>query len=144
MNITLTSKPAQDLEADAVVVGLFEDEPLSGHLAELDRTSQGSLRRLVELKELTGKLNELTTFFSLSGAKSARVVTLGLGKRDCLDAGHLFRATSTAAKALATKHRRHVAFFLPANDDQRLIEAGICGAMVGCHGQDLYRNEKKL
>jgi leucyl aminopeptidase len=144
MNVTLVSQPAQDLEADAIVVGLFEGEPLSGQLAELDRNSQGGISRFVEAKELTGKSNELTTFLSLSGMKSGRLVTLGLGKRDRFDSGQAFRATAAAAKSLASKPRRRVAYYMHLDGESRLAEAAICGAMVGCQGQDLYRTEKKL
>jgi leucyl aminopeptidase len=143
MNVALVSQPAKDVDADAVVVGLFEGEPLSGQLAALDEGSQGAITRVVDAKDLAGKANELTTFLSLAGMKSARLITVGLGKRERLDAGQLFRATATAAKSLGSKRRKRVAFYLPVADSQ-LVESAICGALVGCHGQDLYRAEKKL
>ena len=144
MNITLITQPARDLEADAVVIGLLEGESLSGQLAEVDRISNGAISRLIQSKELTGKNGELTTFLSLSGMKSGRLVVLGLGKRESLDAGAAFRASASAAKALGMKPRRRVAFFIPSDWNDELTEAAMCGAMVGCQGQDLYRAEKKL
>jgi leucyl aminopeptidase len=71
-------------------------------------------------------------------------VILGLGQQSELDRGGAFRATAAAAKALAAKERKQVAYFVPDTWSSDLVEAGICGAMVGCVGQDLYRSERKL
>src|SRR5204862_523271 len=47
------------------------------------------------------------------------------------------------ARHLAGKQRGDVAFFLDDGWPADLTECGICGALAGCVGQDLYRAEKK-
>ncbi|MDA7980622.1 MAG: leucyl aminopeptidase, partial [Pirellulales bacterium] len=50
---------------------------------------------------------------------------------------------ATAAKAIAGKKREKVAIALDGWSDE-LVAAGVCGATVGCVGQDLYRASKSI
>jgi leucyl aminopeptidase len=135
-------KPAE-IEADAVVVGVFQGLPLAGAAAELDAASAGLMSRLVERGEITGKRNEVLCLFGLSGVAAKQVVVVGWGEQEKLDRGVLAEASGTAAKKLAEKKRGKVVFCLePAAND--LVEAAVCGVIVGCQGQDLFRAEKKL
>ncbi len=70
------------------------------------------------------------------------LLVVGLGERGDFDVGVAYRAGAAAAKHLAAKPRSRVAFFLDAGDAAR-TEGAIAGAIAGCHGQDLYRAEKK-
>jgi leucyl aminopeptidase len=130
-------------EADAIVVGLFADAPPSGPAAELNRATDGLLTRLIEAQELSGKLADVATLWSPAGARARQAVVVGLGNRDKFDRRAAFRAAAAASKHLAAKARPRVAYFLDDGWQADLTEAGVCGAHVGCEGQDLYRQEKK-
>lgn len=143
MNITVTNEPVTEVNADAVVVGHFQDSALGGPAAALDQAAGGALARLIESKDITGKHGEVTTLLALAGV-AATVVVVGLGKREELDRVAALRAASTAAKSLAGRRRDRVAFYLGDGWSNDLVEAAICGATIGCEGQDLYRAEKDL
>jgi leucyl aminopeptidase len=53
-----------------------------------------------------------------------------------------FRSAGAAARSLAGKARGEVAFFLNDGWTAAVNESALCGAIVGCHGQDLYRAER--
>jgi leucyl aminopeptidase len=142
MPVTTTNQPLTEMAADAVVVGLFAEMPPGGPAAEFDRASGGLLSKLIESKEVTGKKNEIVTLLSPPGVKATVVVVAGLGPRDALDRGAAYRAAAAAAKALAGKQRGRVAFYLADHWAADLIEAGVCGSIAGCVGQDLYRAKK--
>jgi len=129
-----------ETKADAVVVGLFADGPLEGAAADLDRAAGGVIRRLLDAKEFAGKPFELVPLLGLNGLAARQALLVGLGDRAQFNNGLAYRASAAAAKQLAAKPRGDVAFFLPLGAAHS--ESAVCGAIVGCQGQDLYRAEK--
>jgi len=144
MQVVPTKAPVSMLEADAIAVGLYADGQLTDALADVDQASQGGLRRLLDANELTGRHGETALLLTPSGFPARSVVVVGLGPRDQLNRGTALQAAGTAAKVLAAKPRSRVGFYLDPHWPPDLMEAAVCGAAVGCQGQDLYRCEKKL
>ena len=140
MKVTATNETISDCNADAVVVGIWTDEPLSGAAAELDRLSGGVLSRLIEREEISASTCSVRTLLAIEAISTPVVLVVGLGERDEAQASLPFRAAASAAKQLATQQRDKVAFFLDLENRERAI----CGAMVGCQGQDVMRKERAL
>jgi leucyl aminopeptidase len=140
---TISGSPAQ-VDAAAVVVGVFQDQGLTDSAQAIDKATGGVVSRLIERKEFTGKHAELLPLHAPQNVKTPLVVLIGLGKREELDAGKMFRAAGAASLRLADKERGRVAYFLDDAGAPELTECGIAGAIVGCHGQDLYKKEKKV
>ena len=70
MNITLLRQPLGSVQAQWLVVGVFEDE--SEPPAELRGTVlEDIVKRLVAEKDLTGSLGELTPFYDVAGFERA-------------------------------------------------------------------------
>ncbi len=147
MKISLTKENAAQIEADALVVGVHADQAPVGAAADIDTATGGVISRLLESKEITCKKEELATLLAPAGVNAPVVIVVGLGEREKLDRGTAFRAAGAAAKQLAGKQRSRIAMLLEAEASghwpAELVESGVCGAVVGCHGQDLYRAEKK-
>ncbi|HEY2759416.1 MAG TPA: M17 family peptidase N-terminal domain-containing protein, partial [Pirellulales bacterium] len=143
MKITLSKTPLAQTAADAVVVGIFSDGKTAERAAaEADRATDGLLSKLIERKEITGKKYELVPLLAPSGIAAEQMLVIGLGDRNNFDAGTAYRAAAAAAKQLAGKPRKTVAYFLgDAKAEQ--TENAVAGAIVGCQGQDIYRAEKK-
>ena len=129
---------------DAVVVGHFRDAALNTAAVGVDEATGGVLTRLIETEDITGKQGELTTLLAPAGMATATLVVVGLGKQEDLNRGAALRAVAAAAKSLAKKERAQVAFYVGDGWSNDLVEAAICGATIGCEGQDLYRAEKSL
>ncbi len=141
MQIQRIQSSVTQTDADVVVVGVFEKSPLSGAAAEVDAALGGAVRGLVERNEFTGRSYEAASL--LVGVGRARqALVIGLGKKDRFDTGAAFRCSAAAARHLAGKPRSSVAFFLDEGWPAESTESGICGALVGCTGQDLYRADK--
>lgn len=135
----ITEKPFTEVEADAIVIGLWE-ETLDGVAAELDQLWQGKLARLIEAGEIGTSRYASTGWLAPEGVAASRIQFVGLGKREQADPELAFRAASAAAKELAAIARRRVAYYLDLNPG----EAAVAGSLVGCVGQDIFRKEKKL
>ena len=137
-----TARP-ETIEADAIVTFLTEGGIGSGAVAEIDRATGGLLSRLAAAGEITGKRYECVPILAAPGLKAGQLVVVGLGKREDLDAGVLYRAAATASKHLAGRRRPKVAFVADGSWSTRQTEQAVAGAAVGMVGQDLYRAEKK-
>lgn len=137
-----TTESLAQFAADALVIGLFAESPPAGPAAEFDKAAGGLLTRLIEAKEITGKKCEVVTLLAPAGVKAGIVVVAGLGAKDEFDRGMAYRAASAAAKSLAGKERGRAAFYLADNWPADVAEAAVCGSLVGCVGQDLYRAKK--
>jgi len=143
MKVVSTDVAIAQIEADAVVVGIFAKAAPRGPAAEVDKATGGLIGRLVETKEITGAAGEAVPILGAAGVKAGQVVVVGLGEEKGFDRGAAFRAAGTAARILAGKERRRVAYYLADGWSAEQNEAGLAGAIVGFQGQDLYRAEKK-
>ncbi len=142
MSVSTTTESLARLAADALVIGIPAEAPLSGPAADFDRASGGLLARLIESKEISGKKGDVATLLAPAGVKAGIVAVVGLGPKESLDRGTAYKAAGAAAKTLGGKERGRVAFCLADNWAADLVEAGVCGSLVGCVGQDLYRAKK--
>jgi leucyl aminopeptidase len=142
----ITAEPAarpESIECDALVVFLTAGGVGSGAVAAIDRASGGLLSRVATAGDLTGKRYELVPLLAPPGVRAAQVVVVGLGPRETVDAGVIFRAAATAARQLAGRPRARVAFAAEADWPTGHIEQAVAGAAAGMVGQDAYRAEKR-
>jgi leucyl aminopeptidase len=129
--------------ADALVVFITEGGVSTGRAADIDKATGGLLTRLAGSGDITGKRYECVSLLAPTGLQAGQLLVVGLGKREELDAGTLFRAAATAARQLAGKPRSRVAFIADGWWSARQIEQAVAGAATGMVGQDLYRADKK-
>ena len=130
-------------EADALVLFLPEGGVGAGAAADVDRATGGLLSRLVTGGDITGKRFECMPILAPPGLLAPHLLVVGLGKREDLDAGTLYRAAATATRQLAGRARARVALVADGSWSVRQTEQAVAGGAVGMVGQDLYRAEKK-
>lgn len=140
MKVSATTASIASADSAAIVVGVFSDESPAGYAEELDQATDGLLTRLMEAEEFTGKPLQTLTLYAAQGLSTMCALLVGLGKRDEYDPKTALRSASTAAKALAKKELKQVTYFFPSEHTSE----SVCGAIMGCFGQDLYRAEPNL
>lgn len=101
-----------DVSADALLVGVFEDSGLTKAAMDCDRATGGALTRALERGDATAKLGAVTRLLGLVGMKVSRILVLGLGERNKLDAARFLKALHEAAKSLKTGPIKNLASFL--------------------------------
>jgi leucyl aminopeptidase len=144
MNVQATTTVVTELESDAMVAGIFTDGILGSNLADLNAAVGGAVTRLVERRDITGKAAEVVRVLSPSGLQAGELVIVGLGDRAAFGQAQALQAAGAAAKQLAGRPRNRIAYCLDGDWDDAVTSAAVCGAVTGCHGQDLYRSERKL
>ena len=90
---------ADAADTPCAVVGVFEGA-LSAAAATIDAASGGVLTRLVESGDFTVKSGATLVLHGLSGVKAPRVLLVGLGRRDGIDARTFEHACTDAGKVL--------------------------------------------
>jgi leucyl aminopeptidase len=141
MNLTLLRRALGSVQAQWLVLGIFEDEaepPAAARGTELE----SKIARLLGEKELTGSLGEMLALYQGHGLEAGSVLLVGLGPRNRFDPGAAYSAGFTLAKRLAAKHRDSVAIVLPTVDERPLVTSALIeGAIVGTRGPGLRKSE---
>ena len=140
--ISLSSTPASEITADAVVVGITKgaDGPaLTPGADALDAAHGGSLAATLTALGATGKAGEITKIASAGSVAAPVVVAAGLGAPEsATDVETLRRAAGSAVRALAGTG--HVAIALPAGSTAELAAVSE-GALLGAYAFLRYRTQ---
>jgi leucyl aminopeptidase len=145
MQITVQFTPAAELQADWLVLPLFEDEALTGRALEIDEALKGAISRLIQAGDIAGKANELTPLLSLTGLAARRLLILGLGKRDQIDGPAVITAAAAAARDITAKQVDRLALVLPDvvppfTPETWALAFGV-GLAQGSHGPGLRKTK---
>jgi len=116
LEFSFVSAPAAEADADVVVVPVFESGLPTAASASVDAASGGALRRLLESGDASAKLGQVARLFALPGVRAPRVLLLGLGEPEKLDAGRYLRAATEAGKALRIGPAKRAASYLTEVD----------------------------
>ncbi len=149
MQVTLDSRPASQVEAEALVSYVFEPEKeqgtaVQGVVAELDRAAGGALGKLAASGEMTGKTLEFTLVHFAPGIGAQRIVLIGAGKREKFGTAELRRLASAAVRYLKARSVKRIAFLV--HERERNAEAAQAlteGLLLGNFDGDKYRTDKK-
>ncbi len=89
--------PVAQVDADWLLVGLWEKNGLDANIAALDARLGGVLSRLKDSGDITGKAKELTPILDVRGIGAKRVLAVGLGSKTKIDFAGLVGVAGAAA-----------------------------------------------
>ena len=101
MEFSIKTGVPEKQKSACVVVGVFEDGTLDAAASRLDKASGKRLGQLIERGDLSGKAGSSLVLHDLPGTACARVLLVGLGKRDDFGDKAYAAALRNALKALA-------------------------------------------
>lgn len=141
MEIVISPEPIAQVDCDALVVNLFENEKVdASHLRELDFILDGALCQVVDLKELSGKRHETATVLTSGKISAPRVLVVGAGPRSEFTGARARDLAGVAVRHLTRRGASRIAFALggdlpPATLAQMITE----GALLGLFDPGLYK-----
>lgn len=113
MELNVLAQDIRKFEADAVIVGFFEDvRPLRGGAGEIDWLLCGALSRLIVDARVRGAEGDVALVTSAGKIPASKIFLVGLGKRSRESPETLREAARTAA--------------------ERAVGAGVVRAAVDC------------
>ena len=98
MHIEVIHGDLSEVEAEALLLALFADEPPAEEVAALDARLEGALSALLAGGDFHGKKNEVAVFYPQGKIAPRRLILVGLGKRDRCSAEVVRQAAGVAAK----------------------------------------------
>jgi len=110
MQFDLWSKGLASLEAECLVVGIFDESELSEEARAVDSASGGRLGQLVSRGDFPGRSGETLLVTDLPGLKATRVLLAGLGAQKTYGRKAFRKALNAAVTALARTRIASVAF----------------------------------
>ena len=144
MKITVASGGVLKHSCRALVVACREGELQGPWLAELDRSLDGGLTRLVKEKEFTGKRNTSKLLHTWGRLPAERLLLVGVGKEREATAETVRQAAGTAAQALKGAGIDSCSSLLHEllADDALGGEAAATGFILGGYSFDDYKSER--
>jgi leucyl aminopeptidase len=136
MQIKIELVPLDQLEADALIVPVFE-----GRKEERFGASD-----LFDAGEVSGKSLELTLLHHPPGVAAKRVLLAGAGRPEKFQPGELRKLVGAALRLLKSKSVKRMAFGIdPEYATADYISAAVEGALLGDYEPDRYKtgNDKK-
>ena len=134
MQITTERRPVEQVEAEALIIPIFEGAKETRFGAEA----------LVSSGEVTGKALELTLVHNPPGLAAKRVVLAGAGKVEQYNPAVLRRAVGAAVRFLKSKSIKRIAIGLDAaHATAEYAEAAVEGALLGNFEPDRHQTSEK-
>lgn len=99
-------------KSGCIVVGIFDAQTLSGAAQKLDAATRGLVARLLKSGDLDGKAGSTLMLHEVAGIGATRVLLVGLGRQDALDAKTFTDAARSAWRAVLATRAANVTWTL--------------------------------
>jgi leucyl aminopeptidase len=145
MDIRVVDADIAQIEADAVVVNLFEGvEKPGGATAAVDRILDGAITSLINRGEIKGKFEDISIVHTFGKLPARMVAIVGLGNRDDFDADKIRRVTGQFCRTLRKLNCRKIATILHGAGAGNIeledsAQAITEGAILGLYGFNRYK-----
>jgi len=133
METKLLYQSLAQVEADAIAVILFEEEPPPADL----KFASAWLEEMRTSGEFSGKSAELAVLHQPQGIKAKRLVAVGGGKKAEFDSAALRKAAGLTARTLKQKGVKSLAWLLEGRDAEAVVE----GALLGNFEPDQHKTK---
>lgn len=145
MDVKADARKFSEIECDALVVPVYEGEqPEIGALSEIDKRTGGIVTSLIETGEFTGKSTESAYIHNPGDIKAKRLLLMGVGKQDEVNADTVRKVAGAATRLLRGKKTRRFAFLrrsqLPLGE---AVQAAVEGALFSLFEPDKYHTSDK-
>jgi leucyl aminopeptidase len=150
MDIQVTTRPARDVQCDALIIGVARDEKmgpvLSTYAATVDRLLDGLISGLFIDGEFKGNLGEIVTLHTMGHLATRRVIVVGLGPQEKVTTQSIRRASAIAARHAQETGTHHLALALhwntPSLDEEQSIQVQVEGALLGLYTFRKYQHSE--
>jgi leucyl aminopeptidase len=138
MQVSLQRQPIENVEAEAVILVVFEDG------LEKRQEARLGLGELYHSGEIAGKPYEMTLLHNVAGLRAKRLLAVGAGKPGKFGPAEMRWVAGAAIRHLQSKSITQAALFLdPAYAGADYVAAAVEGAILGEFEPDRYKTDKK-
>ncbi len=139
MQFDVWSKGLATLEADCLVVGVFEEGELADEATALDTAAGGRLGKLVARGDFPGKTGETLLVADLEGVQATRILLVGLGTQKNYNRKIFRKALAAAITALNRTRIANAVFALARPSFSELDDYYFGRVIAEVVGNTLYK-----
>jgi leucyl aminopeptidase len=132
------------LAVDLLALGLFEEACERALFEEIDRALAGALAALVEQEQFKAKADQSLLLHTLGRLAPARVLLVGLGKREGFEVPDCRRLGASASQAALRCRARSLAVEVPAFDaraSEHAVQFLVEGLLLGRYRFERYKSK---
>lgn len=147
MKINLNHDPIEKLKTECLVLGLFEDDPITGAVKKIDHFLGNAISSLLKSKEFKAELNETSIFPALGKVSAKRILLAGLGKKKDFSFDAARQASAAAVQAV--KHANITSYSAAIfgagikGPTTELVQAFVEGAILGSYAFGTFITQAK-
>ncbi len=147
MKVTVVTGDITKLASDAIIVNLFEGAKATGGAAAVDKALGGAITKLIKGGEIKGKQDEMTLIHTLGKIKPAKVLVIGLGKKNDLNQNTIRSVVAEACRYLRKTQVKEIATIVHGAGDkgidaEKSAQAITEGAMLGLYTFRRHKTKK--
>ncbi len=148
MDVQIVIQSIRDISCDALIVaaarkGVGQEVLLTKTATTVDGLLNGLIRERCADGEFKGKFGEILTIYPMGRLVAKRVIVVGLGDQQKIDAQIVQRATASAARHLQNTgaHQILLAIDVPSDwlDTAQQVQAQLEGALLGLYTFRIYQ-----
>ncbi|MBU0984177.1 MAG: leucyl aminopeptidase [candidate division Zixibacteria bacterium] len=134
MKYTYAASALKDTAADILITFTASIDKVTGKLLkDIDRAVDGGLAAMVASGEFTGQCGEIASLVAPKGFKSRRLLLVGLGDENDINAESFRKATGHVSRHAAVKNARGAAFHFGSFDVAAYFQATVEGYLLGSY-----------
>lgn len=139
MDYSIESTPLDKLQSDCLLVGIYENQALTGLAARLDALYGGLLAKLIARGDIKGKLAETLLINHLPAGAIERIVLVGLGERGKTSRKQFRKALAAAIKVVKDGKFKSATFALLDAEVQQADVTWLARQIVEISHDNLYQ-----
>ena len=102
--------------SSCLVLAVYEDQGMSPSARVIDKSSKGTISRLIKRGDITGECGETILLPEIGNIQADRVLLVGCGNEDDFDNSKLLKITAKVIQRLQVKKINEAMLFLPEID----------------------------
>jgi leucyl aminopeptidase len=134
-----TERRVNQLAADCLAIGLFDEETLSGAALAVDQASRGQLARLKAAGDVPVRPGETQVLAAPAGISAKRLLVVGLGKRRDFRQRGWRKAVSASLAAVLKTRAAHLALAIDQPEAEPVSPYYLGRAVADLTGAAMYR-----
>ncbi len=140
MDIKVLDKAPQDVDAELLVAGIFENEkPADCGLGRLDVALSGKIQLALDREDFSGKSGQDLFLYGNGDKGPRRVLIIGLGKRENLTPEKIRRAFGSAGKKARSLNTSQACLLPPLKGLEKDLEEKVAMAAAEGFALAMYR-----
>ncbi len=148
MKVTVTTAPANEAKAEALVLGVFDKETATGPLKKLDKALNGALSKAAKADAFTGATGQSLSVQSHGAVTAETVHFIGLGAKETADAEAIRKAAGDAYRLVKKTGAVSMALDfatlkIKGVAGDQLAQAATEGVILGSYNFDRFKSDAK-